>query len=490
VSSSPSHSRHIALVGLLLLIAGPTLAVPTVEQVLDNLGTPVRLTAPSGDHRLFVVQQNGLVQVFDRDGNERGTFLDWSDRISTGGERGLLGLAFAPDYERSGRFYINYTNNGGDTRVDRLRVNPANADRALPDSAEPILTVDQPLSNHNGGQLAFGPDGMLYVGLGDGGGAGDPDGNGQNGNTLLGAMLRLDVSGDGPGYRVPADNPYVQDPAVRDEIWALGLRNPWVYSFDRLTGDLYMADVGQTGWEEINVQPAESPGGENYGWNTMEGPDCYNPPPEGCNPAGLTLPAHAYAWGGSPFRCSISGGFVLRDNNVPDLRGRYLYSDFCANQIWSLAWNEADGLGEIIDHTAELTPTGGYGAVVGICEDGLGSLYVVDRDGEVWRIIDDDTTSVDLPPARDVLHGAQPNPFNPQTELSYALAADGPVEMSVHDLAGRRVAVLERAHREAGDHRLAWDGRDDRGQALASGVYLVRLRTLTGVQSQKVTLAR
>lgn len=487
---SPTRPLTILLaLALLVLVTSQTLAAPDVEPVLDGLSAPVRLTAPDGDDRLFVVQQSGLIRVFDRDGGDLGTFLDWRNQVSTGGERGLLGLAFAPDYELSGRFYINYTDNGGDTRVDRLRADPANPDRALADSAELILSVDQPLSNHNGGQLAFGPDGMLYIGLGDGGGAGDPDGNGQNGMTLLGAMLRLDVAGDGPGYEIPADNPFRGVSTVRDEIWALGLRNPWVYSFDHLTGDLYVADVGQTGWEEINIQPADSPGGENYGWNTMEGPDCYSPP-EDCNAAGLTLPGHAYAWGGSPFRCSISGGFVLRDPGVPDLVGRYLYSDFCANQIWSLRWTAEEGLVDVREHTAQLSPAGGYGAVVGICQDGLGDLYVIDRDGEVWRIIDDDTTSVDLPSARDELHGAHPNPFNPQTEIAYSLAAAGPVELSVHDLGGRRLAVLERAYREAGQHRLAWDGRNARGEALASGVYLVSLRTLDGHQSRKVTLTR
>ncbi|MBD3222013.1 glucose dehydrogenase, partial [bacterium] len=283
-------------------LAGQADAAPSVELTVDGLSAPARVTAPEGDPRLFVVELTGRIRVFDRDGTDRGVFLDWSDRISTGGERGLLGLAFDPDYAENGRFFINYTDPSGDTRITRLEVDPADPDRALPDSETAILLVDQPLSNHNGGQIDFGPDGMLYVGLGDGGGAGDTDDNAQNRQLLLGKMLRLDVSGDGPGYQVPPDNPFTGDPSTRDEIWALGLRNPWVYGFDRATGDLYIADVGQGEWEEVSIQPNGSAGGENYGWRIMEGPDCYNPP--NCDPTGLTLPVFAYPHGFPDFHCS------------------------------------------------------------------------------------------------------------------------------------------------------------------------------------------
>ncbi|MEZ4388852.1 MAG: PQQ-dependent sugar dehydrogenase [Candidatus Krumholzibacteriia bacterium] len=489
MSIKPSQLAAPVITCLIGLITGVATAAPSVELVTDALSTPIRVTAPTGDDRLFVVEQTGLIRVFDQDGTDRGIFLDWTGETTPGGERGLLGLAFDPRYPTTGRFYINYTDNGGDTRVARLRVDPADPDRALAGSVEPILFVAQPYSNHNGGQLVFGPDRMLYVGLGDGGSGGDPDGNGQNGQTLLGAMLRLDVSGVGPGYAIPVDNPFVGNPAVRDEIWALGVRNPWCYGFDRLTGDLYIADVGQGDYEEVNVQPAASSGGENYGWRIMEGAHCFSPP-DGCNQAGLTLPVHEYTHGGNPFRCSISGGFVHRGGTVPDLAGRYLFADYCSNQIWSLDWTAADGLGAVIDHTATLTPPGGYNSLVSIGEDGHGDLYVVDRGGSFWRIIEDTASAVDLPPPGDRLLGAHPNPFNPQTELVFELRAAGPISLTVHDLAGRRLATAAGGVYGAGEHRVTWDGRDARGGALASGVYLVRLSTPASVSTRKVTLAR
>lgn len=489
MTPSPTWRRLSALLILTMTTAATALAAPAVELAISGLSDPVRLTAPLGDDRLFVVEQAGRIRVFDQDGTPRGLFLDWTGQTNGGGERGLLGLAFAPDYATSGRFYINYTDNSGDTRVARLLVDPADADRALSGSVQQILRVDQPFSNHNAGQLAFGPDGQLYVALGDGGSGGDPNGNGQNGLTLLGSMLRLDVSGDGPGYAIPADNPFVGDPTVRDEAWAIGLRNPWCYGFDRLTGDLYIADVGQGNYEEVNVQPAASAGGENYGWRIMEGTHCYDPP-QGCDPTGLTLPVHDYYHFGDGFRCSISGGFVHRGGTVPDLAGRYLFADYCSNQIWSLDWTAQDGLGVVIEHTAELTPAGGYGNIVSIGEDGHGDLYVVDSSGGIWRMVPGDTTGTDLPSAPDRLLGAHPNPFNPRTDLVFSLGADGPITLTVHDLAGRRLATVARGSFEAGTHRIAWDARDGRGLGLASGVYLVRLASRAGVSTEKVTLAR
>lgn len=489
MNHSPNRCRLGPLLILTALTATAAPAAPAVERAIDGLSAPVRLTAPAGDDRLFVVEQSGRIRVFDQDGTTRGLFLDWTDQTNGGGERGLLGLAFAPDHATSGRFYINYTDNSGDTRVARLLTDPDDADRALPGSVQQILRVDQPFSNHNAGQLAFGPDGMLYVALGDGGSGGDPQGHGQNGLTLLGSMLRLDVSGDGPGYAIPDDNPFVGDPTVLDEAWAIGLRNPWCYGFDRLTGDLYIADVGQQLYEEVNVQPASSTGGENYGWRIMEGTHCYDPP-EGCDQAGLTLPVHDYDHFGNGFRCSISGGFVHRGGTVPDLAGRYLFADYCSNQIWSLDWTSQDGLGTVIEHTDALTPAGGYGNIVSIGEDGHGDLYVVDSGGSVWRMVDDTASSADLPDAPDRLLGAQPNPFNPATELVFRLGKDGPATLTVHDLAGRRLATVVRGSFTAGTHRVAWDGRDQRGGGLASGVYLIRLATRAGVMTQKVTLAR
>ena len=483
----------LALAAVLLAGFGtvtPAGAAPAIDLVLTSLDTPLRVTAPVGDDRLFVVERTGRIRVFDRDGGDRGVFLDWSDSISLGGERGLLGLAFGPDHGQTGRFYINYTDPAGDTRIARLLTDPANPDRALPGSAEIVIQVDQPYSNHNAGDLAFGPDGLLYLALGDGGSGGDPEDRAQNGQELLGKVLRLDVSGDGPGYAIPADNPFLGDPAVRDEIWALGLRNPWCYGFDRDTGDLYIADVGQNRYEEVSVVPAGSPGGLNLGWDIMEAFHCYEPPSD-CDQTGLTLPVHAYAHGGGGgFRCSISGGFVHRGGTVPALAGLYLFADFCSNQVWSLDWTAEDGLGTVVEHTDQLTPAGGHDNIVSIGQDGRGDLYLVDMDGVIWRVVDDTTSADDPPAAATRMVGASPNPFNPQTELVVRLARDGRATVSVHDLAGRRLATVASGTFAAGEHRLPWRGRTDDGRALPSGVYLARLSTADAVSTEKITLAR
>ena len=297
-------------------------AQAAVQEIISGLSGPVRLVAPEGDSRLFVVQRNGLVLLFDQQGGPLGTFLDISSQTSTSGERGLLGLAFPSDYSQTGRFYLSFTDLGGDSRVDRFQVDPGNPNQADPGSQFNLLTVEQPYANHNGGHITFGPDGMLYFGLGDGGSGGDPGDRAQDDQNLLGKMLRLDVSGPG-AYAIPADNPFVSASPL-DEIWAKGLRNPWCFSFDRQTGDLYIADVGQNVHEEIDIQSFDSPGGENYGWNLMEGPDCFDPPTD-CNDGSLVLPVYSYVHGGTPYRCSISGGFVYRGDRIPSLQGLYFF---------------------------------------------------------------------------------------------------------------------------------------------------------------------
>lgn len=359
--------------------------VPAVEVVLDGLDRPLRLDAPPGDPRLFVVEQGGRIRVFDPDGTDRGVFLDLTAATLAGGERGLLGLAFAPDYATSGRFYVNYTDNGGDTRIVRYTVSAADPDRADPASAEELLLVDQPYGNHNGGMLAFGPDGMLYAGLGDGGSGGDPQNRAQDLTSLLGKLLRLDVAG-ATGYAVPADNPFVGGNS-RGEIWALGLRNPWVFSFDRATGDLWIADVGQGDLEEIDFAPADDPGGRNYGWRLMEGTACFNPS-TGCEPDTLVLPVYEYGHGGSPYRCSVSGGYVYRGTAVPPLVGRYLFADYCSGQIWALEPAPAGTPPAVAEVTGLLQPPGGWQDIAGFGQDAAGELYVLDIGaGVVARIV-------------------------------------------------------------------------------------------------------
>ncbi len=325
---------------------GPT-SGPSPEVAPDPLGARIELrpvasgfespllvtNASDGSGRLFVVEQTGRIKIVTQKGRvSADVFLDVSDRIVAGGEQGLLGLAFEPDYAESGRFYINYTNGDGDTVVARYRVSE-DPNRADPGSAEVILTVDQPYGNHNGGHLVFGPDRYLYVGLGDGGSGGDPHGHGQNTDTLLASILRLDVSGSS-GYTIPDDNPFAEGgggsggEGGAPEIWAYGLRNPWRFSFDRTTGDLWLGDVGQEDLEEIDRAPAGS-GGLNFGWNVMEGDACYGS--SSCDRDGLEMPVTQYSHDDG---CSVTGGHVYRGDDYPILAGGYLFADYCSGLLW------------------------------------------------------------------------------------------------------------------------------------------------------------
>jgi glucose/arabinose dehydrogenase len=352
-------------------------ANPELELVASGVSSPVFLTAPPGDaERLFVVERPGRVVVI-RNGAVLATpFLDIQDLVTSGGERGLLSVAFHPDYAQTGEFFVDYIDGNGDTRVARYRVS-TNPDVADPGSERVILTVTQPYSNHNGGQLVFGPDGMLYIGLGDGGSGGDPLGNGQDPSTLLGSILRIDVDGGTP-YAIPADNPLVSVAGARDEIWAYGLRNPWRFSFDRETGDLYIGDVGQGAWEEVDVQPAESGGGENYGWNVMEGAHCYNA--SSCDQTELILPVLEYSHSEG---CSITGGYVYRGSSLPILAGHYLYADYCSGWIRSFRYVGGEAV-DSRDWSSVLAPGTGISS---FGEDAEGELYVMTLSGNVYRIV-------------------------------------------------------------------------------------------------------
>ena len=298
---------------------------------------PVYLTH-AGDERLFVVEQDGTIRIIQDGAVLPQPFLDIDSPVgSQSSEQGLLSMAFHPNYGGNGRFFVYYTDNNGDTVIARYQVSANDPNQADPDSALALFTLPQPFANHNGGQLAFGPDGYLYAGLGDGGNQNDPQGNGQNLSTLLGAILRLDIDFDDAGYAIPADNPFVNDNDKRNEIWAYGLRNPWRFSFDRLTNDLYIADVGQNLWEEIDWLPAGAPGGANFGWNVVEGTHCLDS--ETCPPTGLP-PIHEYPHGGGS--CSVTGGYVYRGQQFLALYGNYFFADYCSGIFWSL-FPEADG---------------------------------------------------------------------------------------------------------------------------------------------------
>ena len=314
---------------------GPAPALE-VQVVADGLSSPVDVADPGdGTARRFVVEQSGRIRIVDRTGLLARPFLDIGAEVRSGGEQGLLGLAFHPGYPTDPRFYVDYTDLDGNTVVSEFRTDRTDPGLADAASERPLLHVDQPFANHNGGAVVFGPDGMLYVAMGDGGSGGDPLGNGQRTDTLLGKVLRIDVEGATPGtdrqYRIPPDNPFAGVEGASPEIWETGLRNPWRIRFDPATGDLWIADVGQGAWEEIDVARA-GVGGLNFGWNRMEGFRCYSPS-EACDQTGLTPPLAVY---GHDLGCAVIGGVVVRGSGQPALDGRYLFSDSCSSRLWLL----------------------------------------------------------------------------------------------------------------------------------------------------------
>ena len=375
--------RRVRFLGLLLFLTAYSLCAQVgpgdlvLVQVTTGLSEPLGIeNAGDGSGRLFILQKSGEVFVFDGSALLPTPFLDLSAQVATDSERGLLGLAFHPNFSVNGFFYVIYSDLNGDSILSRFSVS---TDPNLADASTEVvlLTIPQPFANHNGGQLVFGPDGFLYVSLGDGGGGGDPQDNGQDLSTLLGTILRLDVDGGSP-FAIPSSNPFVGTPGARGEIWAYGLRNPWRFSFDRLTGDLFIADVGQNTREEVNVQPAASPGGENYGWRLMEGSLCFNPSTN-CNDGTLTLPVLEYDH--SAGDCSITGGFRYRGSRFPQMDGVYFFGDFCTGRIWG-ATEDSPGSWSF----QELLVTSFLIASFGEDEDG--EIYVADfGSGVLHRLV-------------------------------------------------------------------------------------------------------
>ncbi len=368
------------------------------ERIVDGLELPLFVTqAPGDNERLFIIEKPGRILIYNLEDESLNDepFMDITGLVGGGttfhAERGLLGLAFHPDYQTNGYFYVNYTNNASDTVVRRYQVDPEDPDSADLSTPLQLLTVEQPFGNHNAGWMDFGPDGYLYIATGDGGSAGDPQNNSQDTSNLHGNMLRIDVDSMDPdlNYAVPDDNPYIGDPDVKDEIWAYGLRNPWRNSFDRESGDLYIADVGQAEWEEVNVQPASSPGGENYGWRCYEGYEEFNL--AGCPPADeLDFPVYVYPIAGLG-HCAIVGGYVYRGCAMPDLHGWYIFGDFCSANVWAFNW-EGDDIDpdEVINLTDQISPTVDGHAVTWITsfgEDNEGEVYIVSNEGAIFRII-------------------------------------------------------------------------------------------------------
>lgn len=400
----PTLNLTKTVIGIVVFASSAAFAGTAIRTVRVATGftSPIFVThAPNDFDRIFVVQQNGQIRIRTGGATLGTPFLNIAAQIISGGEQGLLGMAFHPDYATNGTFYVYYTASGGGANtLARYSVS------GNPNVANPVGTVlfsvADPFSNHNGGWIAFGPDGYLYVAMGDGGSGNDPNNAGQNVNTMLGKMHRIDVDGaddfpgndddDGilgngiAGYSSPADNPFVGAIPGLDSIWAYGLRNPWRDSFDRLTGDLYIADVGQGAIEEVDFQAAGLAGGRNYGWRCMEGNNCTGLSGCTCNAPTLTLPIHTYTHAGG--NCSITGGYVYRGCSIPDLQGVYFFADYCSNTIWSLRYNGA--VSELTNRTAELVPdVGSITDIVSFGEDAYGELYILDLAGEIFKIMPD-----------------------------------------------------------------------------------------------------
>jgi glucose/arabinose dehydrogenase len=373
-----------ALTALFPIAALPQAASPPatlgVQMIASGFEQPLLVTAPAGDPRLFVVDQPGRIFIV-KDGKRLETpFLDLRSKVAFDGERGLLGLAFHPDYKSNGRFFVDYTDKAGDTQIVAFKVS-ADADRADAPSATTLLSVKQPAANHNGGWVAFGPDGYLYIGMGDGGGGGDTYRNGQNKNALLGKILRIDVNGSAGGkpYAIPPANPFAKGGGA-PEIFTYGMRNPWRNDFDGR--NLYIADVGQNAWEEIDVIPIDggSPGNAlNLGWPIMEGTHCYGA--QTCDQKGLVLPVYEYSHAGGA--CSITGGYVYRGLAIPALAGQFVFADYCAGFVRSLRY-DGKAAPQVTDWSKQI---GNLGQITSFGRDSAGELYITSQDGRVFKIV-------------------------------------------------------------------------------------------------------
>lgn len=415
----------------------------------------------AGDNRLFAVEQDGLIKILNPDNTVNPTpFLDVSNLVGGGGEQGLLGLAFHPEYNTNGYFYINYVNNAGDTQVVRYTVSATNPDVADTSTALPIISYDQPFANHNGGDIKFGPDGFLYIASGDGGSGGDPGNRAQNLNTLLGKLLRIDV--DNPtapnNYGIPADNPFVGVAGARDEIWAYGLRNPWRFSFDSLNGDLWIADVGQNAVEEINKAPGTD-AGLNYGWRCYEGSDPFNT--TGCpDVSELTFPFAEYD---QPLGFSITGGFVYRGAEYPLMQGLYFYADFATSIV---GYVEANG--NLINLGNQLN-----GSWSSFSEGPDGTLYIIDFNGGIYKVTEQSLIGFDDNTLNDAIK-IYPNPANEKLFIEASNATIS--QITINDMRGAQLLHIENVN--TSNIQLPIN-------TVASGTYIVSITTTFGDTTHK-----
>ena len=405
-----------------------------LQTFATGLNNPINIKN-AGDSRLFVLEQAGLIQILNSDGSKNNTpFLNINPIVLGGGERGLLGLAFHPDYATNGYFYVNYSNNSGNTVISRFTRSTANPDIADDTSELQLLTYIQPYANHNGGDMAFGPDGYLYISSGDGGSGGDPENRAQNLTTLLGKMLRIDVDGNSNGnYGIPADNPYAASTINMREIWAYGLRNPWKFSFDKSTGDLWIADVGQDVLEEINMMPSTA-AGLNYGWRCYEGNSSYNQTGS-CPPSSnLTFPIAQYNHtGNGPFKCSITGGFRYRGIANPNFVGLYFFADYCSNEIGMLEQSGANW-----NMTFSQVFSGNNWTTFG--EDVDGELYIAGIGSDTVFKIVDASLSVDENDAFNVK--LFPNPANNEITLDISNSTMILQSINIYSVQGKLISSI------------------------------------------------
>jgi len=462
------------VVCFLFLSAFPVNAQIHIKKAFPNISfdSPVDFQHPGdGSNLLFVVEQPGRIYVFENENqtSSKTLFLDITDKVDdTGNEEGLLGLAFHPNYADNGYFYVDYTAaSPARSVIARYSVSDTDPKSAVKESETVLLEVSQPYDNHNGGQIAFGPDNYLYISLGDGGSGGDPQGNGQDQSTLLGAILRIDVdaSEGGLNYGIPDDNPFAGNTeGYREEIFAYGLRNPWRFSFDPDTGDLWTGDVGQNDYEEIDI--IES--GNNYGWNIMEGFHCYNA--SSCNTDGLTLPVWEYDH--STGR-SITGGFVYRGPSMFELTGKYIYADYINGKIWSLENYESQNPENTLLVDSDLL-------ISSFGTDDRNELYFTAFDGYIYQFespVKVNTNDTEQHPSHSFLVQNYPNPFNNRTMIKYYLSSASNVNLTIYNSAGKIVSQPVLGFQDKGNQQITWNGKNMDGSRVAGGLYFYELKT-------------
>ncbi|MFH1194355.1 MAG: PQQ-dependent sugar dehydrogenase [bacterium] len=436
-------------------------------------------SSPDESNRIFIVEQEGRIKVFENlpGVNSVAEFLDLTDKVLYGGEQGLLGLAFHPEFSINGYFYIDYTtDNPRRTVISRFKVKLNNPNEADPESESVLLEIDQPYSNHNGGQIAFGPDGYLYISMGDGGSGGDPENRAQNLSSLLGKILRIDVdnSSDGEKYAIPTDNPFAGNTNnYMQEIFAYGLRNVWRFSFDHFTGELWAADVGQDVWEEIDIIK----NGKNYGWRMMEGFHCYNPSSD-CEQPGLELPVWEYEHNSSG-GYSITGGYLYRGAAASEIYDKYIYGDFVSGRIWALAKDGTNYINELLFETNRAISTFG--------NDRYNNLYFADyNSGNIYIIKGTLIVSAEsIKPNKYFLHQNYPNPANPTTTIKFSLEKYGHVKIILYDSLGRQVGIIFNGYANAGINTVSFDA-----SKLASGIYIYKLISENFTFSRKMVVLK